>query len=221
MDSKIKIAVLGGGGKTGKFVVDYLLSKGYQLKVLLRRIPENDDADSFSLNLQNSNLEIVLGDAVRSEDIRSLVADCQAVISTIGQRPGEPMVASAVTRNMLEVWEEFSLQRYISIAGINVDTPFDKKGESTRQATEWMKAKFPIIQQDRALAYTLLSQSEINWTLVRVPMIEFTPGTFVVEADLEDCRGVKISAMDIAIFLEGQLHDQTYMRKAPFLYQLD
>lgn len=81
-----KVAVLGGGGRTGKYLVNQLLENGFSVKLLLR------NPDDFTI--QNSKIEIIKGDAIDEESINVLLKDCQAVLSTIGQRPGEPMVAS-------------------------------------------------------------------------------------------------------------------------------
>ena len=222
MDQNIKIAVLGGGGRTGKYVVKHLLSKGYQLKILLRNIPEISELtkDEFTSNLTHPLAEIVKGDAVLYEDIRRLLSGCDAVISTIGQRPGEPMVAGAATKNVLQVMEEFSIQRYIVVAGVNVDTPFDKKSEQTKAATNWMKENFPATHEDRAKAYHILAKSQLDWTLVRLPMIEYSSENFLTDSSTEDCLGQQISTADIAFFLEEQLTDKRFIRKSPFLYNL-
>ncbi|MBE9464030.1 NAD(P)-dependent oxidoreductase [Dyadobacter subterraneus] len=221
MNKNIKVAVLGGGGKTGKFLVNHLVEKGYSLKILLRNPPVSEDsANQFSLDLTNPLVEIVKGDAVNLHDIETLLTDCQVVISTIGQRAGEPMVASNATQHILKVMQECNIVRYILVGGVNIDTPFDKKGEQTKAATEWMKSKFPEIHADRVKAYNLLIQSDANWTLVRLPVIEYTDQIFPVEANVEDCLGSKISSKNIAIFLEEQIFDKTYARKAPFLYNV-
>ncbi|WP_240345218.1 NAD(P)-dependent oxidoreductase [Flavobacterium sp. CLA17] len=133
----IKIAVLGGGGRTGKYLVNQLLKQGFSVKILLRT-PED-------FTIQNSQIEIIKGDAVDENTIRLLLAGCQAVISTIGQRPGEPMVASRATSNILKAMKEYSIKRYVLLAGLNIDTPFDKKGEKTTLATNWMKTNYPEI----------------------------------------------------------------------------
>lgn len=220
MDQNIKIAVLGGGGRTGKYLVKHLLAKGYQLKILLRKLPDTSQSttDEFSLHLKNPLLEIVQGDAMNYGDIRKLLAGSTALISTVGQRPGEPMVASLATQNIIQAMDELDISRYISVAGVNVDTPFDKKSDRTMAATNWMMENFPAIHQDRAIAYDLLAKSKLDWTLVRLPMIEYTRERYPVGSNAEDCRGEKISAADIAAFLEEQLRDKRYIRKAPFLY---
>lgn len=209
MKQKIKIAVLGGGGRTGKFLVTELVKQGYNIKLLLRR-PEN-------FQLENPCIEIIKGDATDIRDIRSLAEGCEAIISTIGQRKGEPLVASKATINVIKIMAEYEIQRYILIAGINVDTPFDKKGIETNLATEWMKGNFPLIHEDRQKAYSILSVSDVNWTLVRVPFIEFKDVEGEIKVNLEDCPGNKISANDIVIFLVKQLFDNTYIRKSPFI----
>jgi len=222
MNINKKIAVLGGGGRTGKYLVNHLLNKGYSLKILLRNIPENGgNSDPFTLNLQNPLVEIVRGDATDPAVIQTLLTDCSAVLSTIGQRPGEPLVASTATENIIHAMYKHNARRYVLVAGVNVDTPFDKKSKSTKAATEWMKNSFPAIHEDRAKAYEILMESETDWTLVRLPMIEYTSESFSTEANTEDCEGQKIGTADIAFFLEKQLSDRTYIRQAPFLYNVE
>jgi putative NADH-flavin reductase len=209
MKQKIKIAVLGGSGRTGKYLVKNLINRGFQIKLLLRK-PEE-------FQIKSSLIEIIKGDATNPKAICNLVRGCQAVISTVGQRPGEPLVASKAIANVLEAMNKSEINRFISLAGINIDTPFDKKGKETSLATEWMKANYPEIQVDRQKAYSILSASELNWTLVRVPFIEFMDAAGELAVNLEDCLGNKICAGNIADFLVAQLTDETYFRKSPFI----
>lgn len=209
MKQNSKIAILGGGGRTGNFLVTQLIDQGYNLKLLLRN-PEN-----FSIS--DPLIEILKGDAVDGESIHSLVEGCQAVISTVGQRKDEPLVSSQATVNVLKSMSEFGIERYILVAGLNVDTPFDKKGPKASVATEWMKTNFPIPHSDRQKTYSILSGSELNWTLVRVPLIEFSDLRNEIKVSLEDCPGDKIGAADIAAFLIDQLSNDQYLRKSPFI----
>jgi len=209
MKQKIKIAVLGGGGRTGKYLVNNLINRGFQIKLLLRK-PEE-------FQIKSSLIEIIKGDSTDPEAICNLVQSCQAVISTVGQRPGEPLVASQAVMNVLEAMDKFGLKRFISMAGLNVDTPFDKKSAETSLATEWMKTNFSEIHADRQKAYSILSASEVDWTLVRVPFIEFLDAAGELAVNLEDCLSNKINAGNLAVFLADQLFDETYIRKSPFV----
>ena len=93
----------------------------------------------------------------------------------------------------------------------------DKKSTQTLAATEWMKANFPVIQEDRQKAYSALLESPLDWTLVRVPMIEFTEAGGNLTVNREDCLGTKITAGAIADFLIQQLSDNQFYRQAPFI----
>jgi putative NADH-flavin reductase len=209
MDQKSTIAVLGGGGRTGKFLVSELISRGYHVKLLLRKT-ENYTPDSL--------LGIVEGDATDPAAIQELLKDCHAVVSTVSQRKDEPLVASRATENIINTMQSYSIGRYIAVGGINIETPFDEKGAQTRAATAWMKENFPRIHEDRQKAYAMLSSCELDWTLVRVPMIEFKEGRENLQVDLKDCAGSKITADAIARFLADQLQDDRYLRKAPFIF---
>lgn len=204
-----KVAVLGGGGRTGNYLVNQLLKKGFSVKLLLRN-PEK-------FEIQNSKIEIIKGDALDFESIKVLLKESEAVLSTIGQRKDEPLVASAVTKNVLKAMKEYNINRYVLLAGLNIDTPFDKKSSKTIMATDWMKANFPIIQEDRQKAYTLLEESDVNWTQVRVPFIEFSNDSSEIAVDVEDCLGDKISAFDIAVFMTKEMVESNYSRQSPFI----
>lgn len=210
MTDHTKIAVLGGAGRTGKFLVNELLRSGYSIKLLLRK-PED-------FPLQNTNIEIVKGDALDEIAICELLSGCQAVINTISQRKGEPLVAFIATELVLHAMTAFHISRYIVLAGLNIDVPSDKKSPQTAAATTWMKTNFPEIQKDRQLAYQLLAENRVNWTLVRVPMIEFTEKKSEIETGLFDCKGTSISAASLGEFLVDILHNKTYFCRAPFVW---
>jgi putative NADH-flavin reductase len=209
MENKIKIAVIGGTGKSGKYLLRELIHRGFQLKLLLRN-PEN---------FQNINprIEIVKGDARDFHSIRTLIEGCQAVISTLGQPKGETSIFSYATKNVIRAMNEWNVIRYILTTGLNVDTPGDKKGPETKLATDWMKTNYPETTNDKQTEFDALFQSNVNWTLVRLVLVEQTDERKKVAVSLEDCPGGKISATDLAHFLVDQLNDVAYIRKAPFI----
>lgn len=155
-----KIAVIGGGGRTGLYLVNQLIEKGYVLKLLLRH-PDN-------FPIQSALIEIVHGDVLDQIAVASLLEGCDAVLSTVGQRKDEPLVASQATSHILGAIGARPM-RYVVLAGLNVSTPTDQKGQDAMQATQWMRATFPDIHDDRQKSYTLLAESRTEWIMVRVP----------------------------------------------------
>jgi putative NADH-flavin reductase len=209
MQNKQPIAVIGGTGKSGKYLVRQLLSRGQPFKLLVR------DAKKFTLH--HPLIELVEGDARKYAAVYSLIDGCGAVISTLGQPKGESPIFNAATTNVLRAMHEHRVTRYILITGLNVDTPFDKKGARTTAATDWMRINYAATTADKQLEYSLLTESDVEWTLVRLPMIELTENMGDVAVSLEDCPGEKISATDLANFLIAQSSENTYWRKSPFL----
>jgi putative NADH-flavin reductase len=209
MTKNSAIAILGGNGRTGKFVVSKFIEQQFPIRLLLR------NCENFKT--KHPLVEIIQGDATDPEAIDSLLVNCQAVINTIGQRNGEPLVAAKATGNILQAMNIHKLRRYIVLAGLNIDTPFDKKGSQTDAATTWMKTNFPEIQEDRQKAYAMLLDSDVDWSMVRVPMIQYTGGKNKYTVSTIDCPGTSITAGDIADFLFQQLEETRYIRQAPFI----
>jgi putative NADH-flavin reductase len=211
MEQSIKIAVIGGTGKAGKYLVNQLLNQGFKIKLVIRNL------DYFQL--QSPLIEVIQGSVSDYNVVYQLVEDCQVVVSTLGlgQPNSETSIFSQSTKNVLRAMEACNIRRYIVITGLNVDTPFDQKRPKTKFATDWMKTNYPLTTTDKQLEYNVLVNSDLDWTLVRLPLIEQTEEKRGVLVSLEDCLGDKISATDLAIFLIEQLTDRTYVRQAPFL----
>ncbi len=206
------IAVIGGTGKSGKFLVQSLLNKQYPIRMLLRN-PEN-------FTLKSPLINIVKGDVRNSEAVHHLIKDCDVVISTLGQSVGEKSIFSDATSNIIKAMNSYGIKRYIVTTGLNVNTPFDHKNEKVKMATDWMYQNYPETTTDKQKEYELLNESNLNWTLVRLPLINLTDESFATETSLQDCKGETISATDLAKFLISQMDDQTFCKQSPFLYNI-
>jgi len=207
-----KIAIIGGTGKSGQYLVQNLLEKGYSLKLLLRH-PEN-------FILQNPFIEVVKGDARDETAIHTLIEGSDLVMSTLGQPKGEKSIFSDAAKNIISAMNHYGIRRYIVTTGLSVNTPFDHKNERIKMATGWMYENYPETTTDKQKEYELLQDSNLDWTLVRLPLIHLTEENFPIETNLQDCKGEGISAADLAEFLVSQIKDSEYIRKSPFLYNL-
>jgi putative NADH-flavin reductase len=209
-DKKLqKIAVIGGTGRSGRYMIDQLLEKGYQLKALAR--------DPARLLQSGPNLERVTGNVRDYSSIYGLLQGCDAVISTLGPSKSEPDTCSISIDHVIHAMQELKIKRYIEVAGLAIDTPGDKKGFQTRMIVYLLRWFFPDVINDRLKGYLMLSESQLDWTIVRCPMIKPAGATGHIKISLKDCPGRKISTGDLAVFLVRQLDDDKYIRKAPFI----
>ncbi|MGI9582876.1 NAD(P)-dependent oxidoreductase [Chryseobacterium sp. RRHN12] len=204
------IAVIGGTGKSGQYLVKHLLEKGHSLKLLLRH-PEN-------FTLQNPLIEPVKGDARDEAAVHKLITGTDLVMSTLGQPKGEKSIFSDAAKNIIKAMNSHGITRYIVTTGLSVNTLSDQKNERVKMATEWMYQNYPETTADKQKEYELLLGSNLDWTLVRLPLINLTDENFTTEANLTDCKGENISASDLAGFLVSQIENSDYTQKSPFLY---
>jgi len=209
MKQSKKIAVLGGTGKEGKYLIDNLIKQGYEIKALTRN-PEK-------LGNTSSSIEKITGNARNYESVYALLQGCDAVISTIGPSRKEPDTCSIATGNVIQAMQSLNIRRYIELAGLAIDTSSDKKGFMTKLLVGIMRLFFPAVINDRQKGYRILSESDLDWTLVRSSMIELTDAKRVVKTSLVDSPGRKVSSTDLALFLISQLSDEQFIRKAPFI----
>lgn len=208
MHSTEKIALLGATGKSGKYVLREALRAGYPCRLLLRHPSKLQETDP--------RIEVIQGDARDPEAVLRLLKDCTAVLSTLGQPAGESSIFSTATRNVLQAMEQHGIQRYIVTTGLSVDVPGDKKEPAVQQATDWMKQHYPETTFDKQKEYELLAASGVQWTMVRLPLIDLTDDPGQLQTDLHHCPWPRVSASGLAQFLVGQLKDDSYHQKAPF-----
>ena len=209
---KIKVALIGATGKAGKYLLQQLISEGYSVRVLIR------DQERFQIT-HSAIDKIVVGDVSQSECIESLIDGCTAVVSALGLGfpPSQPTIFSLATKNIIKAMSQAAIRRYILITGLNVDTRADKKGPVTKSATEWMYTNYPKTTRDKQREYELLLESDLDWTLVRLPLIQETKIINKIKVSTSDCPGASISATSLAVFVTEQLNSTAYIKRSPFI----
>lgn len=209
MNKNVTIAVLGGTGKAGTYLIKQLVAEGFKIRVLTRN-PEKIEENIF--------VEKVIGNATDYKSVYALINGCNVVISTLGQTKGEDPVFSVAANNIVKVMETLQLKRYIVLTGLTLDTQFDNKGFQTMMKSMVMKLLFRKIITDKQNEYKILKSSNLNWTIVRVPFIELTNSQRAIQTSLTDCKGSSISSTDLAKFLIDQINDERFVREAPFIW---
>lgn len=209
MEKNYQIAIIGGTGKAGSYLVKHLVDQAYKIKVLLR------NPDKFKIS--DPLIEKVIGDVADYESVYSLIQNCNTVISMLGQSKGEDPIHSLATSNIIKAMNSSNIRRYIVITGLSIDTPYDKKSFKIKLLSKIMKFSFPAIIADKQKEYHIISESKLDWTIVRLPLIEQSESRGAVKSSLTDCPGSKISATDLAYFLINQISDITFIGKSPFI----
>ncbi len=203
------IAIIGGTGKTGSYLVAELLKQGYKVKMLVRN-PEK-------LQVYDPAPEIVQGNARDYASVSMLLKDCDAVISTLGHTKGEEPIFSKAAGHIIKAMSEYGIRRYIVVAGLGVDAPDDRKDFRTRIQTRFIHRFFPKIAADHQKEFDMLMNSNIDWTMIRLPFVKLIPASGELKINTLTCPGKHVSAESLAQFMAAQITDRNYIRKAPYI----
>lgn len=203
------LAILGGGGKAGRPLVHAALRAGYRVRLLLRQ-PE-------AFDLRHERLELLPGDARQPDSLRNLLTGCGALLSTLGHPKGEPTpLLGTITELILAALREAGIRRYLVVTSL-YDTGTEALDDATRTAAAYMRQHFGPFMADRDREFQLLSESDLDWTYVRIPYLVPEPGRGNVAVSLAHLPGDRIAGEDLARFLLDELQNPVYRRQAPFV----
>lgn len=211
-ESSMKVAILGGSGTVGQFLIPRVFEAGYEMRVLVR----NPD----TIKPSDGRMEIIQGDACDIGSIRSLLQGCDAVLNALGQRKEhkrEAPIFSTATSHVLTVMKELEVRRYILVRGFSVDAPGDHKNLRTKLISLLVRRVIHDQWADWQQELDILLRSNVQWTLVRLPIVVDEPSLGQVRVDLASPPGKKISGYDLANFVVAQITEPTYVGKAPFV----
>ncbi|MDO3408349.1 NAD(P)H-binding protein [Saccharibacillus sp. CPCC 101409] len=212
MNQSNLIAVIGGTGSAGRYVVSCALQQGYRVRMLVRNARPMQLPPDMA-----GRLSVVQGDVMRFDSLRELLTGCAAVINTFGRPPQEEPVYSVVTRRILEEMERAGIRRYIGVTGTSLTLQGDRKSVGARLVSRMLRSLHPQFVEDRLRELHVLQSSAADWTLVRLPMVKEGQGGCAVKADIARMTGNRVYNGDVARFLVGQLQDPEYIRRCPFI----
>jgi putative NADH-flavin reductase len=209
----MKLAILGSTGFVGKVLTQKALAQGHQLKVLARS-PEK-------LGDTKDKVEIVRGDMFNPAALESLVQGVDAVISVAGP----PMNGkfdiehhASATKNLVSAMENVKVNRLITITGAAAEVPGQKLGFK-QSLLRFVLGTFvrPDVIKVKDMELKTIAESDLNWTVLRPPLIGSGKATGNVAASNSDMTGVKIDVEDIADFMLSLLKTNEWDRKAPIV----
>lgn len=114
--------ITGATGFLGRNLCDWLVSRGYALKALVRRTSDTS-------HLESLGVELVSGDVTDAESVRAATHGCTYVVHAAAYfrlwGPAEPFILTNIegTRNVLEAAQSSGVKKFIHISTIIVVGP--------------------------------------------------------------------------------------------------
>jgi NADH dehydrogenase len=155
----MKVLITGGTGFIGREIVNQLLAAGHSPRLLVRD-PAAPRARALSAK---GDVELIAGDVLDAEALRSTGKDCDAVIHLVGiiSEAGSQTferVHTEATRNMVAAAQTAGLKRFIHMSAL---------GTRANAASRYHRTKWAAEECVRA--------SGLEWTIFR-PSIVYGPG---------------------------------------------
>ncbi|MCR6727146.1 NAD(P)-dependent oxidoreductase [Agrobacterium fabrum] len=208
----MKIALFGGTGPTGRYIIEEALRQGYELSVYTRA--------AGKLSAFDGRIEVIVGDLNNREAIEACIAGADAVISALGPNGQKTQEKRPVMRGVgtiISVMEELNVRRPIQISTASYRDPKDGFDFKWRALVTMFKLMANAAYGDIKATAELVSSSRLDWTMVRIPFLKDGPATGKVDIGWfgKTKLGMKLSRGNLAKFLVDQIMAKEFVRAAP------
>lgn len=206
----MRIAVLGGTGRTGLLLIRELLRRDHEISVLVR--------DATKMSDLAQQVEVHTGDSRNRADLDRLVADADAVVSTLGPTAKEGSLHTDTARALVAAMEAAGVGRFVGVSGAGIDVPGDEKSLSAKVISKIIQTVGGEVVKDKPAEYAVYAATDLDWTLVRPPrLVEGEPTGRLEHHAHRSTKSTKITRADLATFLADEVEQDRYPRQAPFV----
>ena len=199
---------------TGRYILQRALEEGYPVKVLART-PEK-------LEGLGDRITVIQGDARDPEALRRLLKGSDIVITALGPVKSDgaaaQMVSTYATGQVINAMRNSGASRYIVVSGAAVVVPGDERNITGWWMRQLVKLRLGQVLKDKQAEYQLLADSEVDWTLVRCPLIDSEPYESAPRISLLTPSSFHVRAGELADFIIREVEVPSYSREAPFIY---
>lgn len=207
----MKIAILGATGFVGGHVLQAALSAGHKVKALVRTPSKLGDLAQ--------KIEVIQGDVSDEAALAKTVSGVDVVLSATGptNQPDQPELFRDAARKLVKVMNESGVKRLVVLAGAgSLILPQDNITLQRRFMRVVMGLLGKYVTAAKVAEYEVLSKSNLDWTIIRMPMVTKEEPTGIL-ADDRNLVGMNLSAKDVAKFMLDQLTDTTWVGKGPMV----
>jgi len=205
----MKVTIFGSTGRTGALVVEEALKAGYSVAAFARQ-PEK-------LRVEHAQLTLCQGELLDSDAVAGALHGAGAVISALGPTSNRPeLTVSRGMPGILAGMQWHGVRRLIVTAGAGIGDAEDAPTVFSRLMDALVRTLARNVYEDMLRMAELVRASDLDWTIVRTPMLTDQPKSGQVKvAWVGKGMRPRITRGDLAAFLVSQVEDPTYLRRSP------
>jgi uncharacterized protein YbjT (DUF2867 family) len=207
----MRLAVFGATGKTGRILLGKALERDHHVVAYAR--------DPSHLDIVHPSLEIVSGDLDDAEAISTAVCGRDAAISVLGPKGrtrGLPIPTGMA--HIVDAMKTHGVRRLVATATPSCHAAGDKFDLSFALAVLTVRLLLPSAYRNIVGAAQVVAASDLDWTLVRIPLLSDSPGCgppHVGHVGGPGTRLVPLPREALAEFLLTQITDGSLLHQAP------
>jgi len=207
----MKLAVFGATGGTGRQLIVQAIAAGHTVTALARSHHHKLPAAA--------GLTVLLGSSGDRSSVVQAVAGQEAVLCALGGRPWRRReeVCSSAMRYILPAMREHGVRRLVAISTFGAGDTRPLVGPVAKALVFGVILRSEVADKEAMEAQ--IAASDVDWTIVRVGVLNDGPRTGVYRArDDGSVRGMgKISRADVANFILSELNAKAWLRRRPVL----
>ena len=189
------------------------MDKGYSVTAFART--------PSKIPFQNEKLKIVKGEWIETDRIDTSLKDADAVISLLGPTgKTKGLAISSGIKKIISAMEKNGVKRLIAMATPSYKDSNDKFQFGFAIAVFMVKTLLKGTYQDIVETGKNIASSNLDWTLVHLPMLANKPATNKLNIGYTGQGKVNLFSLnreDLANFLIQQIDDRIYIKKAPII----
>jgi putative NADH-flavin reductase len=205
-----RVAVFGANGKIGSRVVAELLSRGYEVTAFIH---------GSNLQIRDKNLQTVEGDIYDATQVAAAVQGVDAVVSALGSwgTPKKDILSKGMP-HIIAGMKQHGITRVVSLTGADARAHGDRLSLIHRLTHLMLAALAGKVLRDGELHIQALEQSDLDWTVVRSPVMKNGNADRYALNDIRPMPWVRIERELVVRSMLDELEAEQWLQKAPYLH---
>jgi len=164
----MRLALFGATGRAGGAILRESRAAGHDVYALAR--------SPGSLGRDDPHVTAIAGDVRDTAAAGRVIDGADAVVSAVGgTQPGNPAVLRQGTASILAAMRRHGARRLIVIQGFHLPFPGDPQNAGAAAMRAMLRLWNRHLSADTYRMAEVLSQSDLDWTLIRMPRLTAGP----------------------------------------------
>ncbi len=207
--SRLRLALFGATGRVGSELLTQALAAGHDVRALVR--------SPARLAAISDRLTVVQGNVRDAGAVAETLHGCNAVLSTLGATDkDDPDVRRCGTANIIAAMHSVGIRRLIVMGGFHLEAPGDPHNLGRRLIVPILELS-PHLVEDTTGMWTEIQASDLDWTLVRTPVVRGTWARRQLTGSLRLGPWSRVTRPTVAAFMLRCLAEGIHIRQAPMI----